>query len=39
VPDSRLLVLPKVGHVPQLEAAEPTARATLALIEDAERAR
>jgi pimeloyl-ACP methyl ester carboxylesterase len=39
VPDSRLLVLPNVGHVPQLEAAEPTARATLALIEDAERAR
>jgi pimeloyl-ACP methyl ester carboxylesterase len=35
VPDSRLLVLPDVGHVPQLEAAEVTARATLALIEDA----
>jgi pimeloyl-ACP methyl ester carboxylesterase len=39
VPHSRLLVLPNVGHVPQLEAAEPTARATLALIEDADRAR
>jgi len=37
VPDSRLLVLPNVGHVPQLEAPETTARATLALIEDASR--
>ena len=36
VPDSRLLVLPGVGHVAQLEAPETTARATLALIEDAE---
>ena len=35
VPDSRLLVLPRVGHVAQLEAPETTARATLALIEDA----
>ncbi len=35
VPDSRLLVLPDVGHVAQLEAPETTARATLALIEDA----
>ena len=35
VPDSRLLVLPGVGHVAQLEAPETTARATLALIEDA----
>ncbi len=35
VPDSRLLVLPNVGHVAQLEAPETTARATLALIEDA----
>jgi pimeloyl-ACP methyl ester carboxylesterase len=35
VPDSRLLVLPGVGHVAQLEAPEITARATLALIEDA----
>jgi pimeloyl-ACP methyl ester carboxylesterase len=34
VPDSRLLVLPNVGHVAQLEAPETTARATLALIED-----
>jgi pimeloyl-ACP methyl ester carboxylesterase len=37
VPDSRLLVLPNVGHVAQLEAPETTARATLALIEDAAR--
>jgi pimeloyl-ACP methyl ester carboxylesterase len=35
VPGSRLLVLPNVGHVAQLEAPETTARATLALIEDA----
>jgi pimeloyl-ACP methyl ester carboxylesterase len=35
VPGSRLLVLPRVGHVAQLEAPETTARATLALIEDA----
>jgi len=35
IPDSRLLVLPRVGHVAQLEAPETTARATLALIEDA----
>jgi len=35
IPDSRLLVLPGVGHVAQLEAPETTARATLALIEDA----
>jgi pimeloyl-ACP methyl ester carboxylesterase len=34
VPGSRLLVLPDVGHVAQLEAPETTARATLALIED-----
>jgi pimeloyl-ACP methyl ester carboxylesterase len=34
VPDSRLLVLPHVGHVAQLEAPDTTARATLALIED-----
>jgi pimeloyl-ACP methyl ester carboxylesterase len=37
VPDSRLLVLPGVGHVSQLEAPEITARATLALIEDTSR--
>jgi pimeloyl-ACP methyl ester carboxylesterase len=35
LPDSRLLVLPRVGHVAQLEAPDTTARATLALIEDA----
>jgi pimeloyl-ACP methyl ester carboxylesterase len=34
IPDSRLLVLPDVGHVAMLEAPETTARATLALIED-----
>lgn len=34
IPDSRLLVLPEVGHVAMLEAPEPTARATLALLED-----
>jgi pimeloyl-ACP methyl ester carboxylesterase len=34
LPDSRLLVLPDVGHVAMLEAPETTARATLALIED-----
>jgi pimeloyl-ACP methyl ester carboxylesterase len=35
VPDSRLLVLEGVGHVAMLEAPEPTARAVLALLEDA----
>ncbi|TFV60867.1 alpha/beta hydrolase [Geodermatophilus sp. DF01-2] len=35
VPDGRLLVLDGVGHVAMLEAAEPTARAVLALVEDA----
>lgn len=34
IPDSRLLVLPEVGHVAMLEAPGTTARATLALIED-----
>ena len=34
VPGSRLLVLDGVGHVAMLEAAEPTARAVLALVED-----
>jgi pimeloyl-ACP methyl ester carboxylesterase len=34
IPDSRLLVLPDVGHVAQLESPETTARATLALMED-----
>ena len=34
IPDSRLLVLDGVGHVAMLEAAEPTARAVLALAED-----
>jgi pimeloyl-ACP methyl ester carboxylesterase len=35
VPDARLQVLHGVGHVAMLEAAEPTARAVLALAEDA----
>jgi pimeloyl-ACP methyl ester carboxylesterase len=35
IPDSRLLVLPDIGHVAQLEAPETTARATLGLLEDA----
>lgn len=35
VPDARLQVLPGVGHVAMLEAAEPVARAVLALAEDA----
>ncbi|NEK85332.1 alpha/beta hydrolase [Blastococcus saxobsidens] len=34
VPDARLLVLQGVGHVAMLEAAEPTARAVLGLVED-----
>jgi pimeloyl-ACP methyl ester carboxylesterase len=34
IPDSRLLVLPDIGHVAMLESPETTARATLALIED-----
>ena len=33
VPDSRLLVIEGVGHVAMLEAAEPTARAVLAMVE------
>lgn len=33
--DARLLVLPRIGHVAQLEAPVVTARAALALIEDA----
>jgi pimeloyl-ACP methyl ester carboxylesterase len=33
VPDARLLVLDKVGHVAMLEAPEPTARAVLGMIE------
>jgi pimeloyl-ACP methyl ester carboxylesterase len=35
---ARLMVLDNVGHVAQLEEPEPTARAALALIEDARRA-
>jgi pimeloyl-ACP methyl ester carboxylesterase len=35
VPDARLLVLEGVGHVAMLETPEPTARAVLALAEDA----
>jgi pimeloyl-ACP methyl ester carboxylesterase len=34
VPDGRLLLLEGVGHVAMMEAAEPTARAVLALAED-----
>ncbi|RZU32971.1 alpha/beta fold hydrolase [Blastococcus saxobsidens] len=34
VPDARLLVLDGVGHVAMLEAAEPTARAILGLVEE-----
>jgi pimeloyl-ACP methyl ester carboxylesterase len=33
VPDARLLVLDKVGHVAMLEAPEPTARAVLGMVE------
>ncbi|MFW3171024.1 alpha/beta fold hydrolase [Geodermatophilus sp. CPCC 206100] len=35
VPDARLMVLEGVGHVAMMEAAEHTARAVLALVEDA----
>lgn len=38
VPDGRLLVLPEIGHVAQLEEPEVVARAFLALREDAVRA-
>ena len=34
IPGARLLVLPGVGHVAQLEAPETTARAVLALLDD-----
>jgi pimeloyl-ACP methyl ester carboxylesterase len=34
VPDARLLVLDRVGHVAMLEAPEPTARAVLGLVEE-----
>jgi pimeloyl-ACP methyl ester carboxylesterase len=34
IPRSRLLVLPHVGHVAMMEAAETTARAELALLDD-----
>jgi pimeloyl-ACP methyl ester carboxylesterase len=37
IPDSRLLVLPDIGHTAQLETPEMTARAVLALLEDAGR--
>jgi pimeloyl-ACP methyl ester carboxylesterase len=37
IPDARLLVLDNVGHVAQLEDPVTTARAALALIEDARR--
>jgi pimeloyl-ACP methyl ester carboxylesterase len=33
VPDARLLVLERVGHVAMLEAPEPTARAVLGMVE------
>lgn len=35
MPDARLLVLPGVGHTPQLEDPITTARATLALLDEA----
>lgn len=35
MPDARLLILPGVGHTAQLEDPDSTARATLALLEDA----
>ena len=35
VPDARLLVLDRVGHVAMLEAPEPTARAVLGMVEEA----
>jgi pimeloyl-ACP methyl ester carboxylesterase len=34
IPDSRLLVLPHVGHVAMMEAPDTCARAELALLED-----
>ncbi len=37
VPDSRLLVLERVGHVAMLEAPEPTARAVLGMVEALDR--
>ena len=37
VPDARLLVLDRVGHVAMLEAPEPTARAVLGLVEGQDR--
>ncbi len=39
IPDSRLLVLEQVGHTAMMELPEPTARAMLALTEDAARIR
>jgi pimeloyl-ACP methyl ester carboxylesterase len=35
IPDSRLLVLEHVGHTAMMEVPEITARAVLALVEDA----
>jgi pimeloyl-ACP methyl ester carboxylesterase len=37
IPDARLLVLPDVGHVAQLEDPVTTARAALGLLEDVRR--
>mgnify|MGYP000338947919 CR=1 FL=1 len=34
IPDARLLVLERVGHVAMLEAPEPTARAVLGMVEN-----
>jgi pimeloyl-ACP methyl ester carboxylesterase len=35
IPDSRLIVIPGIGHVAQMEDPQTTARAVLALLEDA----
>jgi pimeloyl-ACP methyl ester carboxylesterase len=35
LPDARLLMLPRIGHVAQMEAPDVVARAVLALLEDA----
>ena len=37
IPDARLLLLPRIGHVAQMEVPEVVARAVVALLEDAAR--